>query len=85
MVLFSKPISNTCTEYVHPWTNSCLEATCGLYFYAIYDSMRIYATVYLVSLNHFTLCILTLSNVLSALELKAGHSVHEHLRKSLKH
>lgn len=41
-------IPTTCVEYVHPWTNSCLQAVCGLYLYAIFDSLRIYGTVYMV-------------------------------------
>jgi hypothetical protein len=41
-------LKTSCMEYVHPWTNSCLQAACGLYFYAIFDSLRIYGTVYVV-------------------------------------
>lgn len=43
------PIGITCQAYVHPWTDSCIEATAGLYLYALFDSFRIYTTVYLVS------------------------------------
>lgn len=42
------PIDVTCIDYVHPWTNSCLEASAGLYLHCIYDSLRIYSTVYTV-------------------------------------
>ncbi|KAF2898931.1 hypothetical protein ILUMI_07245 [Ignelater luminosus] len=44
------PIRVTCTEYVHPWTDSCLEAISGCYLYAVMDSFRIYATVYVLAL-----------------------------------
>lgn len=43
------PIRVTCQEYVHPWTDSCLEATSGLYLHSFVGSLRIYATVYVVS------------------------------------
>lgn len=46
------PIEISCQSYVHPWTDSCVEATAGLFLYALFDSFRIYATVYLVS-THF--------------------------------
>lgn len=48
------PISVTCQHYVHPWTDSCLEATAGLYIQALIHSLRIYGTVY-------TVCILFIS------------------------
>lgn len=46
------PINATCIEYVHPWTRSCMEASAGLYLYSIYDSLRIYSTVYMVRFNN---------------------------------
>lgn len=51
------PIDVSCIEYVHPWTQSCLEASAGLYLHCIYDSFRIYGTVYTVrfSLEFITL------------------------------
>nr|CAI5843961.1 unnamed protein product [Callosobruchus analis] len=44
------PISTTCVDYVHPWTDSCLQAICGLYLYCMLESLRIYGTVYMVTL-----------------------------------
>ncbi|CAH1108400.1 unnamed protein product [Psylliodes chrysocephalus] len=44
------PIGVSCIDYVHPWTQSCLNATCGLYLYCIFDSFRVYSTVYLLTL-----------------------------------
>lgn len=49
IISVTTPISTSCVEYVHPWTDSCLQALCGLYVYCIYDSLRVYGTVYLVS------------------------------------
>ncbi|XP_057655213.1 transmembrane protein 135-like [Diorhabda carinulata] len=46
----TSPITTSCMEYVHPWTESCAQATCGLYLYCIYDSLRIYGTVYMLTL-----------------------------------
>lgn len=46
------PINASCIEYVHPWTKSCMEASAGLYLYSIYDSLRIYSTVYTVRFNN---------------------------------
>ncbi|XP_046485269.1 transmembrane protein 135 isoform X1 [Neodiprion pinetum] len=43
-------ISATCIDYVHPWTNSCVSATAGLGLHALQESLRIYTTVYLVTL-----------------------------------
>ncbi|XP_025832025.1 transmembrane protein 135-like [Agrilus planipennis] len=40
----------SCIEYVHPWTNSCLEASCGVYLYSIMSSFKIYLTVYMLGL-----------------------------------
>lgn len=42
------PIRVTCQYYVHPWTDSCLEATVGLYTQAVLQSLRVYGTVYTV-------------------------------------
>lgn len=42
------PISATCIEYVHPWTDSCSTATAGLLLQAIRESFRIYSAVYTV-------------------------------------
>lgn len=44
----TETISTTCAEYVHPWTNSCLEAICGFYLHAIFDSLKIYGTGHIV-------------------------------------
>lgn len=44
------PINASCIEYVHPWTKSCMDASAGLYLYSIYDSLRIYSTVYTLAL-----------------------------------
>ncbi|CAG9821510.1 unnamed protein product [Phaedon cochleariae] len=44
------PISTSCVDYVHPWTDSCLQATCGLYLYCMFDSFRVYGTVYVLTL-----------------------------------
>ncbi|CAG9858019.1 unnamed protein product [Phyllotreta striolata] len=44
------PIGVSCRDYVHPWTNSCLQASAGLYLYCVYDSFRVYSTVYLLTL-----------------------------------
>nr|CAH7717208.1 unnamed protein product [Callosobruchus chinensis] len=41
------PIPTTCVDYVHPWTDSCLQAICGLYLYCMLESLRIYGTVYM--------------------------------------
>lgn len=43
-------IDTTCVEYVHPWTDSCRDATLGLLFHAFPHSLKTYITVYLVSL-----------------------------------
>ncbi|XP_063697414.1 transmembrane protein 135-like [Culicoides brevitarsis] len=43
-------ISATCTEYVHPWINSCPKASIGMCLCAFKDSFRIYCTVYFISL-----------------------------------
>ena len=44
-------IKTTCIDYVHPWTDSCLQGISGLYLYAIFDSLRVYGTVYVVSMH----------------------------------
>lgn len=38
-----------CIEYVHPWTDSCWNATAGLLLVSAADSFRIYFVVYMVS------------------------------------
>ncbi|KAJ3655471.1 hypothetical protein Zmor_014602 [Zophobas morio] len=43
-------IKTTCIDYVHPWTDSCLQGISGLYLYAIFDSLRVYGTVYVLTL-----------------------------------
>lgn len=51
MVIFSKfqTIPTSCTQYVHPWTDSCSSATTVLGVHALQESFRIYVTVYMVS------------------------------------
>ncbi|KAG5878145.1 hypothetical protein JTB14_032256 [Gonioctena quinquepunctata] len=44
------PIQTSCVDYVHPWTDSCLQAICGLYLYCMFDSLRVYGTVYMLTL-----------------------------------
>ncbi|XP_074042806.1 transmembrane protein 135 isoform X1 [Leptinotarsa decemlineata] len=44
------PIQTTCVDYVHPWTDSCLQGICGLYLYCMFDSLRVYGTVYMLTL-----------------------------------
>lgn len=44
------PITTTCIEYVHPWTDSCSVATAGLIIQSALDSLRIYSAVYTLSL-----------------------------------
>lgn len=44
------PIQVSCHDYVHPWTDNCMDALCGLYFWAIIYSLKMYATVYMLSL-----------------------------------
>ncbi|XP_055305876.1 transmembrane protein 135-like [Sitodiplosis mosellana] len=44
------PISATCMEYVHPWTEHCSVATAGLLLQAAQESFRIYSAVYTLSL-----------------------------------
>uniref|UniRef100_A0A1B6FXY6 Transmembrane protein 135 N-terminal domain-containing protein n=2 Tax=Cuerna arida TaxID=1464854 RepID=A0A1B6FXY6_9HEMI len=43
-------IDVSCTHYVHPWTNSCAEATAGLFLHSILASLRIYVTAYMLTL-----------------------------------
>ncbi|XP_014216433.1 transmembrane protein 135-like [Copidosoma floridanum] len=43
-------ISATCKDYVHPWTNSCINASTGLGLYALQESLRIYSMLYLIAL-----------------------------------
>lgn len=44
------PITTSCIEYVHPWTDSCWNSTAGLLIHASQHSLRIYSAVYLLSL-----------------------------------
>ncbi|XP_031634729.1 uncharacterized protein LOC116348020 [Contarinia nasturtii] len=44
------PISATCIEYVHPWTEHCSIATAGLLLQAAQESFRLYSSVYTLSL-----------------------------------
>ncbi|XP_055628459.1 transmembrane protein 135-like [Toxorhynchites rutilus septentrionalis] len=46
--LTSVPV--TCTEYVHPWTESCSIASAEFLLVAIQDSFRLYSAVYMLSL-----------------------------------
>ncbi|XP_066597034.1 transmembrane protein 135-like isoform X2 [Prorops nasuta] len=43
-------IDATCREYVHPWTSSCISSTAGLGLHALQDCIRIYTTVYVITL-----------------------------------
>ncbi|KAJ8668706.1 hypothetical protein QAD02_010369 [Eretmocerus hayati] len=43
-------IHATCKEYAHPWTDSCINATTGLGLHAIQDCLRIYSTLYFITL-----------------------------------
>lgn len=46
----SAPLTNTCLEYVHPWKESCSTAIAGCFLYCVFDSLRIYGTVYMCAL-----------------------------------
>ncbi|XP_066156994.1 transmembrane protein 135-like isoform X1 [Euwallacea fornicatus] len=46
----SAPLATTCFEYVHPWKQSCSTAIAGCFLYCVFDSLRIYGTVYLCTL-----------------------------------
>lgn len=48
-----RTIPTTCIEYVHPWTDSCRDATLGLLIHAFGHSLRTYTTVYLVCFVNF--------------------------------
>ncbi|XP_054269236.1 transmembrane protein 135-like [Macrosteles quadrilineatus] len=52
MTIISKfqRIDTSCIEYVHPWTNSCAEATAGLFLHSILASLRIYVTAYVLTM-----------------------------------
>ena len=43
-------IPTSCKEYAHPWSDSCISTTAGLGLHAVQDSLRIYCTLYFVSL-----------------------------------
>lgn len=46
----SKLIDAACTDYSHPWNDSCIGASAALGFDAFLESLRIYSTVYVVAL-----------------------------------
>lgn len=50
IIPITSTIATSCTNYVHPWTDSCLQAISGLYLWCILDSLRIYTTVYCLTL-----------------------------------
>lgn len=53
------PITVSCLEYVHPWTEYCSVATAGLLLRAAQESFRIYSAVYTVCIQcEFVLFIL---------------------------
>ena len=41
-------VPTSCIEYVHPWTDSCWNATAGLLVQSSLESFRIYTVVYVV-------------------------------------
>uniref|UniRef100_A0A1B0CE21 Putative conserved plasma membrane protein n=1 Tax=Lutzomyia longipalpis TaxID=7200 RepID=A0A1B0CE21_LUTLO len=43
-------IPTTCVEYMHPWSDHCVNATAGLLLQSCSESLRIYSAVYLLSL-----------------------------------
>ncbi|XP_076643055.1 transmembrane protein 135 [Halictus rubicundus] len=43
-------LNATCRDYCHPWTDSCISTTAGLGLHALQESIKIYSTVYLVTL-----------------------------------
>lgn len=45
-------VKTSCIEYVHPWTDSCVNATAGLLVVSALDSFRLYTIVYVVSLTY---------------------------------
>lgn len=48
--LLGPPLDVSCYTYVHPWKESCSTAIAGCFLYCIFDSLRIYGTVYLCTL-----------------------------------
>lgn len=42
-------VTTSCIEYVHPWTDSCVNATAGLLVVSALDSFRLYSIVYVVN------------------------------------
>ncbi|XP_043669807.1 transmembrane protein 135-like [Vespula pensylvanica] len=46
----SKFIKTSCKEYTHWWTNSCISASMGLGLDCLQESLKIYSTVYIVTL-----------------------------------
>ncbi|KAK2582081.1 hypothetical protein KPH14_002784 [Odynerus spinipes] len=39
-----------CKEYAHPWTNSCISTMTGIGLHSLQESLRIYSTVYIITL-----------------------------------
>uniref|UniRef100_A0A336K5Y3 CSON010108 protein n=1 Tax=Culicoides sonorensis TaxID=179676 RepID=A0A336K5Y3_CULSO len=46
----SMTITGDCVDYIHPWIKSCPKASIGMCVCAFKDSLRIYSTVYFISL-----------------------------------
>ncbi|KAL2740318.1 transmembrane protein 135-like isoform X1 [Vespula squamosa] len=46
----SKFINASCKEYTHWWTNSCISASMGLGLDCLQESLKIYSTMYIVTL-----------------------------------
>lgn len=55
MTVISKfqAIDTSCMTYVHPWTDSCAEASAGLFLHAFLASLRLYVTAYTVITLNF--------------------------------
>ncbi|XP_033226283.1 transmembrane protein 135-like isoform X2 [Belonocnema kinseyi] len=43
-------IPASCKDYAHPWSDSCISTTAGLGLHALQESLRIYSTVYFITL-----------------------------------
>lgn len=48
------PVLVICEYYAHPWTDSCFDASVGLYFRAVWHSIRMYGAVYMVGIEFTT-------------------------------
>ncbi|XP_076398351.1 transmembrane protein 135 isoform X1 [Megachile rotundata] len=46
---FSKFIDTSCKEFLHPWEDSCINATTGLGLHTLQESVKIYCTVYILA------------------------------------